>query len=284
MVQIDLNYFTVFRKNRVLLTLFRPIHLLLRHPVCILVFALVSCEKLIVLDLKNVTPKIVIQANVYDFSGPCTVKISKSVNFDTSNSYPPVTGAKVVVSDNISQSETLTENVAGTYISSRLRGIPGRTYKLSVKIGEDSYQATSSMPNAVGIDSIYFAVSPMSGEKATTIRFNDPPFTNNYYRLVYFINNVQQKPFYIFDDELFQGGTIRYTLQSRGTGINLLKGDIVTVWLESIDRGVFEFFRTSGNEVGQSTSPSNPVSNISNGALGYFNACSVRKISSTVNR
>ena len=57
----------------------------------------------------------------------------------------------------------------------------------------------------------------------------------------------------------------------------LVAGDSIKVWLECIDHGVFEYFRTANRDGGHSTSPANPVSNITNGALGYFNACSVRK-------
>jgi hypothetical protein len=56
-------------------------------------------------------------------------------------------------------------------------------------------------------------------------------------------------------------------------------GDMVTIWLECADQYVFEYFLTAGREGGQSASPANPSSNISNGTLGHFNACSVRKIS-----
>lgn len=246
--------------------------------------SMTSCEKVVTLQLNDSTPRVVIQGNVYDQTGPFYIKISKSVAFDESNSYPPVTGARVEITDNMNQSEVLTESFDGTYKTSRLRGIPGRNYTLTVKTGSDTYQSIATMPPAVSIDSIYFASSPFSGEKAATVRFSDPPFVVNYYRLVYFVNGVQQKEFYILDDELFQGGTIKYALMPRGSGLKLVKGDNVTVWLESIDKGVYEYFRTSGHENGQSTSPSNPVSNISNGALGFFNACSVRKISSIVNK
>ena len=60
------------------------------------------------------------------------------------------------------------------------------------------------MPYAVAIDSIYFSKSLFSGEKVTTVRILDPPFIVNYYRLVYFINKIQQKIFYILDDGLFR--------------------------------------------------------------------------------
>lgn len=246
--------------------------------------SLTSCEKVISLQLNVSTPRVVIQGNIYDQTGPFYIKISKSVTFDESNTYPPVTGARVEIKDNVNQTEILTESAAGTYKTSKLRGIPGRNYSLTVNIGSDTYQSVASMPPAVSIDSVYFTSSPFSGEKTATVSFNDPPFLVNFYRIVYFVNNTQLKEFYILDDELFQGASIKYSLYPRGSGIKLAKGDNVTVWLESIDKGVFEYFRTTGRENGQSTSPSNPVSNITNGALGYFNACSVRKISSIVNK
>lgn len=245
---------------------------------------LTSCEKVIHLDLNNTTPMVVIQGNIYDHPGPYLVTISKTVNFEESNTYPPVTGAKVEISDNGGQRETLTESGSGTYKTSRLKGIAGRTYTLTVTTGEQTYQSVATMPYPVQPDSIYCGVNPFSGEKVTTIRFMDPPAVSNYYRLVYFINNIQQKNFYTLDDELFQGAIIRYALQSRDSEIKLLKGDQVTVWLESIDQGVYEYFRTAGRESGQSASPSNPVSNLTNGALGYFNASSVRKIALVIDK
>ncbi len=243
---------------------------------------LASCEKVIHLDLNNTSPKVVIQANIYDHSGPYYVKISKTVNFEESSVYPPVTGAQVEITDNFGQTELLSESESGTYVTSDIMGIPGHTYQLTVKTSGNTYNASSTIPYPVEMDSIYFSSSPFSGDKVTTVRFTDPPFTLNYYRLVYFINNQQQKPYYILNDELYQGASVRYSLMSRGSDINLTPGDNVTVWLESTDSGVFDYFRTVSTEGGQSASPSNPVSNISNGALGYFNACSVRKISGKV--
>ena len=243
---------------------------------------LVSCEKVIQLDLGNTAPKVVIQADVYDLPGPYYVKISNSVNFDQSNNYPPVTGATVQISDNYGQTEILSETSSGTYATSKLRGLPGRTYQLSVKTGGQTYQAAATMPYAVVPDTLYFSRSLFSGDRVTTIRFSDPPYIKNYYHLVYFINNHQQKAFYEIDDELFQGAAITYSLMARESDISLSNGDNVTVWLESVDSKVYEYYRTATSEGGQTASPSNPVSNISNGALGYFNAGSVRKISRTV--
>jgi hypothetical protein len=243
-----------------------------------------SCEKVVQLNLNNSTSVIVIQANINDQSGPYEVKISRSVDFDQSSDYPPVTGADVVISDNGGQSESLSEYISGTYFTSKLRGIPGHTYSLTVKTGGKTFHASAFMPPPVNLDSIYFSMNPFSGEKVTTIQFRDPPLNINFYRLVYFINNIQQKRFYTLDDELYQGKAIGYSLMSRDSDTKLKSGDKVEVWLESVDKGVYEYFRTAGHDDGNSASPSNPVSNISNGALGYFNACSVRKITATVRK
>jgi hypothetical protein len=50
----------------------------------------------------------------------------------------------------------------------------------------------------------------------------------------------------------------------------------LTVELQSIDKSVYNYFQTlesiSGNAMQQTASPTNPISNFSNGALGYFSA------------
>ena len=242
--------------------------------VLIIVFS--SCQKVIDIDLNSVSPQIVIEGNVYDQPGPYLVKISQTVNFDESNIYPPVTGATVEISDNAGNSEVLTESSSGAYITSSLQGISGRTYTLTVVSKGKTYTATSTMSNPVNIDSIYLEKSMFGNEKFVSVNFTDPANISNYYHLIEFINNERQTGFNVTDDNLYQGKIISYSFMSAGYDSKLGIGDTVTVWLEPIDKGVYEYFRTAGRDDGQSSSPSNPTSNISNGALGYFNACSVR--------
>lgn len=241
-----------------------------------------ACKKVIKLELNTASPQIVIQGNVYDHEGPYTVKIFRSVNFDVSNVYPAVTGAKVIISDNSGNSDHLTEVLPGTYITSTLNGVPGQTYTLLVKIDGQSYTASSTMPYAVEIASIYFQNSLFGKNKYPAINFVDPANINNYYRLIYFINNIQQQDINVTDDRLSAGETITYLIRPLDTDNKLKTGDNVTIWLETVDQGVYEYFRTAGREGGQSASPANPTSNISNGVLGYFNACSVRTLSAIV--
>lgn len=249
-------------------------------------FILSSCEEVIDLKLDSTSPKIVIQGNIYDQSGPYIITISKTVDFDEASNYPMVSGATVIISDDHNNTDTLTENSAGTYVTSKLLSTPGYTYTLTVTTGGKTYVATSKMPDAVKIDSVFTEESFFGNEKIVSIKFKDPKNVKNYYRVIEFINNERQSAIQTIDDELYDGKSIKYFIRSDRSNKNNSKklntGDVVTVWLESIDKGAYDYFRTAGGDMSQSASPANPISNISNGALGYFNACSIKSASIVV--
>ena len=256
--------------------------ILMLVPFLVLISWMSSCKKVIKLDLNTASPQMVIEGNIDDQPGPCIVKIYKSVNFDQSNTYPAVTGARVTIRDNSGDSEQLTENQPGLYATTSMTGRPGQTYTLMVTSDGQSYTASSTMPDPVSIGKIYFQNSLFGHNIYPGIIFVDPANINNYYRLILFLNNVRQTDIHVTDDRLSEGKTITYLLRLPDTDNKLKTGDNVAVWLESVDKNVYEYFRTAGREGGQSASPANPTSNISNGALGYFNACSVRSLSASV--
>jgi hypothetical protein len=241
-----------------------------------------SCQKVIQLDLSSSVPQLVIQGNIYDWSGPYVVKISKTVNFDAPSIHPSVNNALVTISDNTGITENLSQIADGTYVTSTIRGILGRTYYLTVKVDGVTYTASSTMREAVKIDSIYYKKAIFGGGNVIVLDFNNLPNVENYYRVINFVNGNQSTGFNIFSNFTSKATEINYTIMSTNftptpTRPKLEKGDVIEVWLECIDKGVFEYFRTANSEGGQNASPANPVSNISNGALGYFNACTVRK-------
>jgi hypothetical protein len=237
-----------------------------------------SCKKVIQLDLNTSVPQLVIQGNVYDQPGPYSVKISRTVNFDLPNIFPPVTNAKVTMKDNTGLSEELSQVTDGTYVTTSLEGVIGRTYTLSVIVDGKTYVASSTMPEAVLIDTIYMKKSIFGNTKMIALDFMNFPNKEKYYHFVHFINGVQDPGFSIFNDNTNQEVRISYSFMNPANATpKLVNGDKIEVWLECIDKGVYEYYRTANRDGGRSASPANPVSNISNGALGYFSACSVRK-------
>ena len=212
------------------------------------------------------------------------------MNYYDPNVFPALTDATVVVSDNSGNSETLVQTSDGIYQSTTLQGVAGRLYSLKVSYNGKDYESHSTMPSMVPIDSVMIVLNPpggggfggghpgdsIPGYKVTCI-FKDPPGQGNYYRLVLNSNDtaaIDKSRYRIVSDKLTDDDNISITANTK-----LKPGDSVTVILECIDQAAYNFFNTLGNVVGDSppfmsAPPANPVTNISNGGLGYFSAYS----------
>lgn len=259
----------------------------------IIVSMSISCRKIINIDLNSADPKLVVEANISDQSGPYKVELSTSVNFDESNSFPPATGATVIISDNAGNSETLTETFPGNYETESLQGVIGRIYTLKINYNGKNYTSASTMHTPVSIDSVAVSTvatgGPGSGfaggggggmsqsvSKKVTAYFHDPNGVENYYRFVIVKNGVEVKKTYVLEDRLQDGKNIRYSLSDNE--IKVVSGDSITVQMQSINKSDYEFFYTLNQLFRnglQASTPANPTTNIEGGALGYFSAHAV---------
>jgi Domain of unknown function (DUF4249) len=245
--------------------------------VLVAALALSSCKKVINLDLGNVSGELVIEGNITNVSGPQYVVLSRNVPFTSTNVYPPVTGADVTIADNRGNQYQLTEGPAGTYSINPLLGFGSRTYTMTVTTGGKTYTANSTMPGTIQLDSItdknnYFNAG--NGQKIVTVHFQDPPGIVNQYRFVMYVNNVQVKSIFAFDDEFIDG---KYTdLDLQENDINIYAGDTVKVEIQCIDKPIYTYWFTLAqqqvNNPGGQVAPANPPTNITPTALGYFSA------------
>ena len=249
--------------------------------------AFAGCQQVVSIDLNKANPHMVIEGNVTDQPGPYTVLLSKTGDyFEPSLVFPTVSGALVIVTDDIGQADTLKETVPGNYQSSRLTGVPGRTYQLTVVTNGTTYNATSSMPPKVTIDSLYALQRPAGrGEPGFDIyiTFKDPPQPGNYYRInatasgLPSADSIDGRRYRLYTDKLTNGNEMQERIRA---GRNITQGDTITVQLLSIDKASYDFFNTLGDilqsdQAATSLAPANPNSNISNGSLGYFAAYTV---------
>lgn len=242
-----------------------------------------SCQKVIQLDLNSAAPELVVEGSITNQSAPYAIKLTKTINFSDLNTFPPCTGAAVTITDNAGNSELLTETLPGTYTANTLQGTVGREYKLLIVSDNKNYQSTSQIPAPIVIDTLVQTTSNggfggNTGNKTVHVFFTDPAGVENYYRVTEIVNHDTLTNFSIARDFGRDGSIIQMNFR-RGGDTRLQTGDSVTVQLESIDKNVYEYFRTlnlSGGEGSfNSSSPANPTSNVSNGALGYFSAYSV---------
>lgn len=244
-----------------------------------------ACQKVVDLDLKSTSPRLVIEANLADDGHPCTVLLSQSVNYTESNTYPAQSGATVTLSDNAGHSETLPESsTRGRYVGQTLLGMAGRVYTLRVEYNGESYVATSTLPGPV------VAFAGLHAEKADigsgynlVPEYQDPAGVKNYYLFRQYRNGHLNKSIFLQDDEFTDGKASSRALNvgPQDDSVKTVSGDSMRVEMQNLDAGAYAYFRTL-NQILQSnpllsTTPANPQTNFSGNVLGYFSAHSRRK-------
>jgi hypothetical protein len=111
-------------------------------------------------------------------------------------------------------------------------------------------------------------------EKVITVHYQDPVGTGNQYRFVMYVNNVEVKSVFAFNDDFTNGRYVHNEL--REDDIKIYPGDTVTVEMQCIDKPIYTYWLTlmqqGNNGPGGAVAPSNPPTNISPATLGYFSA------------
>lgn len=247
----------------------------------LIMISVCSCEKAVRVDLNNMDPALVVEANISDRVGNYQVALSKTVNYYAGNRFPVVeTGALVVISDDGGQTDTLITSLSGGgyYYTATLKGIPGRTYFLKIKTKDGkTYEASSKMPGPVLIDTILFVPDQSNGTYIVTCQFQDPVGSENYYMLngnSTKVGTLDTHYIILLDDKLTNGQRMSYTFHA-----HVWPDDNVTVQLKCIDKTTYDFYKNLaivGEDLDQflASPPANPPSNISNGGFGCFSAFS----------
>ncbi|RZK48256.1 MAG: DUF4249 domain-containing protein [Pedobacter sp.] len=239
---------------------------------------LFSCEKVVDLNLNKTDPKIVIEALLSNELKGHQFYISRSLNFNENTTREGLTGAQVKLQDNLGNTFNFMDHGEGVYQSPRMRGVPGRTYTLTVNFQGKIFTAISKMPEQVNIDLLTQTESTFFNEtrNAIEVTFKDPPNQVNYYYFRTYVNGEPRSKLYVESDRFTNGKEVKHVLYFDEP--DLIAKDQVRVQLYTIDATVFRYLYTIDAIDGSSgppTAPANPVSNLSSGALGYFSASTV---------
>ncbi|HVU58976.1 MAG TPA: DUF4249 domain-containing protein [Puia sp.] len=256
-----------------------------RYAICLLLAMTVgpACKKTIQVDLHEASSKVVIEGEVTDIPGPYQVKISRTVPYTDNNIFPPVQGADVQITDsNNGVVYSGVETSSGVY-SMNFTGVTRHTYQLTVNVDGQQYTASSTMPQAVALDSVSFAVNTnFNGKKEINamVNFQDPPGLGNYYQFIEYINGRQVPNIFVFEDRLSDARYIQEPLYNDSA--YLQKKDTLLIKMYCVDKAIYDYFFSLAQIVGnnggfQSASPANPNTNIIGGALGYFSVHTVRE-------
>ena len=273
--------------------------------VFVLSIIIIGCEKSVDFNLENSETRLVVEATIENGQPPLVI-LSQSLNyFSTIDPQLLASGfvhnADVYVS-NGSQTHKLKEyshavtndyklyyySIDSSNLSTAFVGETKKQYSLRIVNQLKEYTATTSIPGITKrVDSLWWKQAPANNDTSkvvAVVRVTDPPGFGDYVR---YFTKRNKEPFYppitsAFDDLVIDGTT--YELQV-DPGINrnverreeehfFNKGDTVTFKLCNVDKATFDFWRTmeySYASIGNPfATPVKVLSNISNGALGYF--------------
>ena len=148
-----------------------------------------------------------------------------------------------------------------------------------------TFTAESIMPQKVNLDTIYVTDELIFTDtrKIVNAVFDDPPGLGNSYRFVQTVNGFQETQTLIRNDDYSDGRKIVnklfYFSSDDENKRNIKSGDQVMIDMLCIEPAVYKYWFSLDRSAignGQQATPSNPVTNLKGGALGYFSAQTIQ--------
>jgi hypothetical protein len=250
-----------------------------------------ACEEPVQLDVSQGETYVVIEGQVTNAAGHQYVKVTRTADFYASGKTPRVTDAAVVVQDDNGNVFNFVHNPGGKADSTGyylpatpFLGEIGRTYSLSVSVDGVVYEAQDELLRVTSIDSLSYRINEDEKEDPedygkfyeVLIFCKEPQETTDYYLFKFYRNDSLKFDFdtdiYFADDEV-----LGENIDGVSSPIYYAPGDHARCEIYSISREAFVFYSDLqsllNNDGGLfSQPPSNSRSNISNGALGFFQA------------
>ncbi|MBN9380605.1 MAG: DUF4249 domain-containing protein [Chitinophagaceae bacterium] len=311
----------------------------------ILFFISSGCTKDYTIHPKDAKPLYVIEGRISNMRGPYYVRVTKSQNavekgtdsVSWVDNAEAVKGALVVISDDMGTMDTLMpvdpngerygylyrggkidSGVGplsdfnrsftadhGYYETKKITGIPGHTYRLQVRIGDETFQAAAYMPSAPALDSAVAEPDrDMLGAENVYAYFKEPQGEKNYYFMQ--VTSISQYPYdadgyvdtwgdhsifpyYVFDDRTLPSYVSHMRMDAiffdgyAYGGIKpyfILPPEPFQARLMALTKEAYEYFNTLGKQFVDDgnvykPAPASAAGNISGGALGLFWATGV---------
>jgi len=266
-----------------------------------LFIGLLSCEETITIDTASTDNKVVIEGLITNVQGQSFVKISRNRNFYDNGSTNRITDAQVSVMTSGGEQVVFVHNpdqeadkMGYYYPNANFAGSVGLSYTLNVEVGGETYTAMDEMLPVTPIDSMVVRLDED--------QFEDPDDPGRYFAVFMFAKEPQDRvdyylfkfyrngellldwptDIYVFDDE-----TLGESIDDIEIAGYYAEGDVVKAEIYSLTRDGFIFYSDLStllnNDGGMfSPPPANPRSNLSNGALGYFQVSAVNDYQRTV--
>jgi hypothetical protein len=269
---------------------------------------ILSCTEPFDIETNNSSPVIAIYGTLTNDTAYHFVQVTvSSPYFDTARN-PPVSGAEVSLSFDDKVLSYIETDAHGVYrTADSVAGTPGTTYTLRVKTDfngdgtPELYEAVSTMPELCSPDSIQVRNMKIMGRSlhGVYLYVQDSP-AKDFYLIRYKINDSaihnRISRYTITDDQGFNGEYINGIMVNSFSDISekekdefnnseerqpeyarvyVQAGDTLTFGISRIEKGYFDFIQQCKRERNGENPffggpPSNIITNLTNGAAGYF--------------
>lgn len=243
-----------------------------------------SCEEKMDLNLNKAAARVVIDAQLSDASLVQRIRVSHSVGFDDAINTSGIKDATITVKDNQNRSYSFRYEKDGYYIHRSFKPVAGRTYALNVTVQKQQYSSSSQMPAYVAVDSTTVSEKSIAGKTYffAALTFKDPAKISNYYSYTLSINGGPFRFASAQSDQFNDGLKVTHYISDLQT--DLSSGDEVIVRRYCVDEKAYRYWNEYQNNNVSNAAPSNPRSNISNNALGYFSVASLKEYKLKIGR
>lgn len=252
-----------------------------------------SCEKVVVLDIEQSTPLVVIEGMLTNKDTVHYVKVSQSIQFYEVG-LNPVTNAIINVKGggetySYSHNPMALDSMDGYYFSDvSFSGIIGNSYTLDVDVNGVNYVAEDTLLKVTEIDSLSFKLAPNPSDEdeadgklyQALLYASEPQDTDDYYQfqfyrdkeLIAYPNNI-----YVFSDIAFGAD-----LNGLGSPVLYREGELASVQIYSLSREQYVFYTDLSNLLNSdggmfSPPPANPRNTFTNNALGLWQVSAVNE-------
>ncbi len=212
-------------------------------PAC---FFLLSCTKVVKMDLETAEPRLIIDASIDWVKGTAgneqKIKLSTTTGY-YSKVFPTVSGAVISVTNSANTVFSFTENPGtGEYSCSNFHPVIGETYTLKVALNGEMYTATETCMSVPDIENNIEQnnAGGINGDEVEIkYYYQDNGSQTNYY-LHRIVSPASKYPDYkVKDDEMTQGNLMQEYFSDK----ELKAGDAINIRLYGISKRYYDYFR-----------------------------------------
>jgi hypothetical protein len=261
---------------------------LLKYSLLVVILGLFACEETIILDVDQAPAKIVIEGVLTNREKDQYVKITRTVDFYSTKSPEKVANAIVKVTSSDGRDYSYVQFSPGIYVPrTPFAGEIGKTYTLSVTVDGTVYTSEDELLRVAPIDSLgYSELENPSDEQIASghtyellLYFREPRETKDYYLFKFYRNDSlslnNSNDIYITSDD-----ALGETISGFPGPVNYGAADTARLEMFSLSRFGYVYYSDMTNLLFSDGGlfgpvPANPRSNISNGALGFFQVSAV---------